>query len=300
MLHLFTHRFTAMGSPCEIQLYAPDALSANNITHTCMADIQRLEQRYSRYRHDSFLSAINSVAQAGGSIDIDEETSGLLDYADTCYQQSQGLFDITSGILRQVWYRGRNTLPDANDIEPLLARIGWQKIRRKKMRLTFPPGMEIDFGGIVKEFAADRAATLCMHAGAHHGVINLGGDIRIIGPHPDGSPWRIGIQHPRQKNMAIGEIVLHRGAIATSGDYERCVTIEGKRYGHIINPQTGWPVQHLASVSVIADLCVVAGSASTISMLMEKNGSNWLNKLGLLHAWVDMAGNTGGQLPPVI
>lgn len=296
-LHLFTHRFAAMGSPCEIQLYALDAVAADNIARQAIADVQRLEQRYSRYRPDSFLSAINRIAKAGGSIEIDAETAGLLDYADTCFRESDGLFDITSGILRRVWYRDRTTLPTEEEIAPLLAQIGWQKIRRRQAsQLTFPPGMEIDFGGIVKEYAADRVATLCWNAGAQHGVINLGGDIRVIGPHPDGSPWRIGIQHPREKQSSVGEVVLHRGAIATSGDYERCILIDGKRYGHVLNPKTGWPIQHMASVSVIGDFCVVAGSASTIAMLMETEGARWLDSLGLPHAWVDMAGNTGGLL----
>jgi thiamine biosynthesis lipoprotein len=141
--------------------------------------------------------------------------------------------------------------------------------------------MEIDFGGIVKEYAADRAATLCLNAGISHGIVNLGGDIKIIGAHPDGKSWRVGIQHPRDKTKVWKALKLKTGALASSGDYERCMVIDGVRYGHILNPKTGYPVRHLTAVSVIADLCVVAGSAATIAMLKEKDGEKWLKSLGL-------------------
>ncbi|NOU25359.1 MAG: FAD:protein FMN transferase, partial [Methylotenera sp.] len=218
-------------------------------------------------------------------------------YAATCYAQSDGMFDITSGILRRAWNFKSNQLPDELQIKRLLENVGWQKLRWVSPVLEFPiAGMEIDFGGIVKEYAVDRAATLCWEAGVKHGIINLGGDIKIIGPHPEGIPWRIGIQHPRNKGKAVETIELYRGAVASSGDYERCITLDGVRYGHILNPKTGWPVQHLAAVSVVGDFCVVAGSASTIAMLKQADGANWLENLGLPHLWVDMQGDVGGSL----
>jgi thiamine biosynthesis lipoprotein len=166
--------------------------------------------------------------------------------------------------------------------------------------LEFPmSGMEIDFGGIVKEYAVDRAAALCQGAGVRHGVINLGGDIKVIGPRADGSPWRIGIRHPRHKEAVMRTILLREGALASSGDYERCLIVDGVRYGHILNPKTGWPVRHLAAVSVIADFCVVAGSASTIAMLKEAGGPAWLESLGLPHLWVDVHGESGGSIETI-
>jgi thiamine biosynthesis lipoprotein len=163
-----------------------------------------------------------------------------------------------------------------------LAKIGWGKLRWENSILTFSQAeMEIDFGGIVKEYAADRAATLCLNAGISNGIVNLGGDIKIIGAHPDGKPWRVGIQHPRDKTKVWKTVKLKTGALASSGDYERCIVIDGVRYGHILNPKTGYPVRYLAAVSVVADLCVVAGSAATIAMLKEKDGEKWLNSLGL-------------------
>lgn len=273
-----------MGSPCELQLYAENDFIAQKISQQIIADVYRLERKYSRYRTDSFLSEINKVAASGGSISVDEETAGLLNYAQTCYELSDGLFDITSGILRQAWRFDSPALPADKTIQSLLAKIGWQKLRWENSTLTFLHAeMEIDFGGIVKEYAADRAATLCLNAGISNGIVNLGGDIKIIGAHPDGKPWRVGIQHPRDKTKVWKTLKLKTGALASSGDYERCIVIDGERYGHILNPKTGYPVRYLAAVSVVADLCVVAGSAATIAMLKEKDGEKWLKSLDLQH-----------------
>lgn len=286
-----------MGSPCEIQLFAQSQQQANRIANVAIADIQRLEAKYSRYRQDSYLCSINQVAAQGGTIEVDAETAGLLDYAATCHQQSDGLFDISSGILRKAWRFDLAQLPSRTQIEALLKLIGWQKLSWSAPKLAFDlPGMELDFGGIVKEYAADRAAQLCRTAGAKHGVVNLGGDIQIIGPRADQRAWHIGIHHPREAESLLQTLCLSQGAIASSGDYQRCLMINGQRYTHVLNPKTGWPVKRLASVSVVSDFCVVAGSASTIAMLKEEQGPAWLHSMGLPHLWVDVDGNQGGSL----
>jgi thiamine biosynthesis lipoprotein len=296
-LKLFQFPFKAMGSPCEIKLYATDLLAAGRVASLARADVERLEARYSRFRPESLLSQINRVAAAGGSIDVDEETAGLFNYADACFRESGGLFDVTSGLLRQAWRFDQAALPAPELISSLLDRIGWQKVRWESPRIGFPAGMELDFGGIVKEYAVDRLVTLCREAGCQHGIVNLGGDIRVIGPHADGQPWRVGIQDPRQPGAnPIATLSLLQGGVATSGDYERCIIVAGVRYGHVLNPRTGWPVRHLASVTVVADFCVVAGSASTIAMLKERKGGAWLDQLGLQNLWIDTEGRSGGPL----
>lgn len=289
--------FKAMGTPCAVQLYAKTHVKAKRAAAKVVADVQRLEALYSRYRDDSFLSEINRVAAVGGSITVDAETAGLLDYAATCYQQSDGLFDITSGILRQAWDFKSGEVADEAVIQKLLSRVGWDKLHWQSPVLKFlVAGMEIDFGGVVKEYAVDRAATLCLEMGIQHGIVNLGGDIKVIGPHADGSPWRVGIRHPRDAGAVLQTLDLYNGALASSGDYERCVTLNGIRYGHVLNPKTGWPVRRMACVSVIGDFCVVAGSAATIAMLKEDKGPEWLGELGLPHLWVDVDGEEGGGL----
>ncbi len=295
-MKLLRHPFKAMGTPCELQVYAPRLAQARRAVALALADVQRLEARYSRYREDSLLTAINREARRGGQVQVDEETAHLLDYARTCHELSDGLFDITSGLLREAWNFHSGALPSPERLAALLERVGWEKLRWERPRLAFTqPGMELDLGGIVKEYAADRAAALCQSAGITHGMVNLGGDIRILGPHPDGSPWRVGIRHPRRPDALLQSVALSEGALASSGDYERCIQIDGVRYGHILNPHTGWPVRHMAAVTVIAPLCVLAGSACTIGMLKEEAGPKWLASLGLDHLWVDVAGRVGGS-----
>ena len=286
-----------MGTPCAVQIYAKTHVKAKRAAKKVVTDVARLEDIYSRYRNDSFLTEINRVAAVGGSITVDAETAGLLDYAATCYQQSDGLFDITSGLLRQAWNFKSSKVADEAVIHSLLERIGWDKLHWQSPVLEFlVAGMEIDFGGVVKEYAVDRAAALCMEMGIQHGIVNLGGDIKVIGPHADGNPWRVGIRHPRETDAVLQTIELYAGALASSGDYERCIMLNGIRYGHVLNPKTGWPVQRMASVSVVGDFCVVAGSAATIAMLKEDNGPAWLVELGLPHLWVDVNGEEGGGL----
>lgn len=299
MFTLYRYPFAAMGSRCEIRLYAPSEESAAVCARAAINDVLRLEMKYSRYRDDSVTATINHVAAAGSAIDVDEETATLLDYAGTCYEQSGGLFDLTSGVLREVWSPDRRELPDMDMLQRLLARVGWNKLRWQRPRLAFGmSGMEIDFGGVVKEYAADRAAVICAEAGFRHGVVDLGGDIKIFGPHPDGSPWSVGIQHPRVADAVMATLDLSYGAVATSGDYERFLEIDGERYCHILSPRTGMPVHGLASVSVAAEECVVAGSATTIAMLMEQRGPEWLREVGLPHVWMDREEVIGGTYAP--
>jgi len=287
-----------MGSPCEINLYCDQVEKAEQVTQLLLHEINRLEDKYTRYKTTSVTSAINQSAGNTCGIHLDEETSLLLNYADSLYQQSDGLFDITSGVLRQAWNFKSNTLPSKSSIDTLLPLIGWNKLKWDNSKLTLPlAGMEIDFGGFVKEYSADVLATMCIDNGVQHGLINLGGDLKAIGPHPDGSPWRVGIQHPRKPTTAIAKINITSGGIATSGDYERYMLIKGKRYSHLLNPQTGNSIQpHFASVSVVSESCLLAGSFSSIAMLKSQEDKQWLNDIGLPFLTVDQTMQLNGTL----
>lgn len=296
-LSLFRFPFRALGSKCELQLYSIHLRHAEKVAQLVKADVFRIEQRYSRYRDDSILSAINQIANQGGCLAVDDETQALLNYADTCYQQSDGLFDITSGILREAWDFKTQTIPTEKQIQTILPRIGWKKVNIEENKVSFAvPGMQLDFGGIGKEYAVDRAATICQQHGIDFGLVELGGDIKIIGPHANGKPWSVGIRHPRKPGHLMANIDVSKGALASSGDYERCIVINGKRYSHILNPKTGWPVQGLSSITVIAEQCVIAGSLTTIAMLKENQGKAWLKSLGVAYLWMDEENNTGGTL----
>ena len=158
-------------------------------------------------------------------------------------------------------------------------------------------GMEIDFGGVGKEYAADRVATICVEYGVKHGLVNLGGDVRAIGAQADGAPWRIGIKHPRADGRTIASVELVDGAVATSGDYERFFEIDGRRYCHILDPRSGMPVAHWQSVSVVAPLCIVAGSCSTMAMLMGSSGEAFLAQQGLSYIAVAPDGTLRRPVP---
>ena len=136
-LSLFHFPFKALGSNCEIQLYAVNSSQGENVANLVIADVQRIEQRYSRYREDSVLTAINQTANRGDSIQVDEETLALLNYANTCYQQSNGLFDITSGVLRKAWDFKLQTIPPKKQIKAILPHIGWEKVTINGSLLSF-------------------------------------------------------------------------------------------------------------------------------------------------------------------
>lgn len=288
-----SHRFKAMGGPCEVRLYGVTPLEASSITAAVEGEVRRLELRYSRYRDDSITAQINGTATTGQPLPVDPETAALLNYAHTAWVQSDGLFDITSGVLRKLWNFKEHKLPSQAEIDGVLPLIGWQKIVWRNSCIVLPePGMEIDFGGYVKEYATDRAAATARGHGARHGFVDLAGDIAVIGPHPDRTPLAIGIRNPVQPDVAIASVPMSYGAIASSGNYERFFEHEGRRYCHILNPITGWPVaDEVSSVSVIADACLIAGTATTIAMLKGLvEGTKWLDSLGLPYVLVDSAG----------
>lgn len=287
-----------MGSVCEVRLYAADAQRAQVQADAAQAEVRRLEKIYSRYLDDSVTTRINRSAGDKRGVEVDAETAGLLDYAQAAWEQSEGLFDITSGVLRRVWDFKSGRIPSQSEIDGTLQLIGWDKLKWQRPHLALPrAGMELDFGGYVKEYAADRAAQACRDAGARHGFVELGGDISLIGPHPDGAPWEVGVRNPRNPEVAIAQISLSSGGIASSGDYERFFERDGKRYCHILNPLTGWPVNGLAGVSVVAEQCLIAGTATTIAMLKGSvEGPEWLEELGLRHLHIDTRGKISGNL----
>jgi thiamine biosynthesis lipoprotein len=289
------HTFTAMASPCKFLLQG----DSHHIKQACLkaqAEVQRIEEKFSRYRQDSLLQTINNNAGIKAT-KIDEETAGLLNYAKLCHQQSDGLFDITSGILRQVWDFKSNTLPTEQTLQTLLPLINWSSVQWDHHSIFLPQKkMEIDFGGFGKEYAADRAAEVFLSLGIQHGLVDLGGDIRIIGDKTDESGWNIGIRDPQQPELAISYVTLHQGAMATSGHYERFMIVDGQRYCHILKANTGWPVNHWASVTVLAPQCLVAGSLATLTMLAEKDGVDWLQEQEVSFLAIDNQGEKYSNL----
>jgi thiamine biosynthesis lipoprotein len=288
-MHRTEHRFVAMGGPCCLRLDHLDAGTAEQAIALAEGEVRRLEEKYSRYLATSLTSMINANAGTAKATDIDDETAGLLNYANTLFEQSDGLFDLSAGILRQAWDFKQHHLPSQQRLEALLPLIGWERVQWDSSSIYLPDeGMEIDFGGCVKEYAVDSTINVLRTAGIEHALVDLAGDIATLGAQAIGEPWQIGIRHPRYKSRAIAQVPLTAAALASSGDYERRIVVNEKSYGHILNPKTGWPVQGLISVSVIADQCLVAGSAATIAMLKPtEQALQWLGQVGLPWLGID-------------
>ncbi len=282
-----------------------DLQTARLAAERAMTEVRRIEAKYSRYQPNSIVSKINSNAGLQPIV-IDEETVYLLNYADTLYVQSDGLFDITSGVLRRIWNFESQLIPTQQDVRALLPLVGWNKVQRADNTVQLPHlQMQIDFGGFGKEYAADRAATVLQASGIQRALVNLAGDTVAfdLNNSEQQQPWAIGLQHPRrERGFAFASIPVTNGAVATSGDYERHFECDGIRYCHLLNPKTGWPIGFdangvfvetpLQSVSVVAPSCLVAGSLSTVAVLAAgKNGLDWLDSSGVQYAAVGPEGN---------
>tara|TARA_B100001173_G_scaffold310721_1_gene325953 strand:- start:81 stop:983 length:903 start_codon:yes stop_codon:yes gene_type:complete len=273
---ILTRSFRAMGSDCEFQLCFGGGSDSQFIFKCLQDELERLESKYSRFRKDSLLSQIN----LGKEVNIDNETILLLEHAFNCFEQSEGLFDVTAGRLNSLWDFKKKKVPSQEEISYALSVTDFSKVSWNNGILSMPAGMNVDFGGIVKEYAADTLAVLAKKFGVQYGLINLGGDIAIVGNKPDGIAWKVGITDPRGTETKIASIDIYSGGLATSGDYKRYFIYEGKRYSHILNPKTGFPCAGLRAVSVAANLCTVAGSIATIAMLKdEPEAIKWLNDL---------------------
>jgi thiamine biosynthesis lipoprotein len=270
----------AMASPCEVHVADGDRSVAQRVLDLVSTEAWRVEDKFSRYRAGNIVHEINR--SEGRAIVVDAETARLLDYADELFKLSDGSFDITSGVLRAAWrFDGSDRVPRRVTVAALLARVGWQRVRWRAPELTLRRGMEIDFGGIGKEYAVDRAAALAKSV-CNSCLINFGGDLLALGPSVAGRPWQVGVESLSQQGQAVRQIELTCGALATSGDARRFVLKNGKRYGHILNPKTGWPVEGVPrSVTVAAATCTQAGMLATFSMLRGGDAESFLDAQGV-------------------
>lgn len=295
------HTFTAMAGPCRLRLEVEEnTLHATRqaAVNAAVSEVQRLERKYSRYTQDSLTTKINRAAGSGSPIPLDDETAGLLNYAHTLWQESGGAFDLTSGVLRRAWDFKSGIIPEAQAVERVLPLVGWDQVQRENGAVYLPQaGMELDFGGCVKEYAADSAAAVLRKHGVSAALVDLAGDMSAVGCPENSAGWPVGIRHPIEKEKAAAHVTLPEGGLASSGDYERCIIIDGHRYGHILHPHTGWPVKGLVAVSVLASQCLVAGSSATLAMLQSADEAlAWLEGLGLPWFAIDAQMNCHGRL----
>jgi thiamine biosynthesis lipoprotein len=281
---LLAVRFTAMASPCEVLVPSMSRHAALAIGAVAAQEAWRIEKKFSRYRDDSVTAWIHR--NRGIAIAVDEETAALMDFARQCFDLSEGLFDITSGVLRRVWrFDGSERIPDTAAVDALLPLIGFAKLQWNPPRLLLPEGMELDFGGIGKEYAVDRAYELLAARNTIPFLVNLGGDLRANRP-PSHGPWQVGIERPDTEREPSLLLDLEHGALATSGDSRRYLLRDGVRYGHILHPGTGWPVPGAPrSVTVAASSCTEAGLLATMALLHGSRARAFLDEEGARY-WV--------------
>jgi thiamine biosynthesis lipoprotein len=269
--------FTAMASPCEVLVPRTSGERALAMGAAAAKEAWRIERKYSRFRDDSVTAWIHKHRDS--TIELDDETASLLDFAQRCFELSDGLFDITSGVLRRAWhFDGSDRIPDAGTIDRLLPLVGFNKLQWHSPHLTLPAGMELDFGGIGKEYAVDRAYALLANIETAPFLINFGGDLRANRALLHG-PWQVAIERPDTDREASLLLELEHGALATSGDSRRYLQKDGVRYGHVLHPATGWPVPGAPrSVTVAASSCTEAGLLSTVALLHGSHAQTFLDE----------------------
>lgn len=266
-------RFWAMGCPCEILIAGSDQATAREAGEKAAGEVWRIQDKFSRFRSDSVIGRIN--AQAGEASRVDQETAELLDFADTCYRLSDGRFDVTAEPLQRAWRFDRSDgIPAQADIEAARARVGWHRVAWNRPWLRLAPFQTLDLGGLGKEYAVDRAAALITHLSA---IVNLGGDLVVTRPRPGDIPWMVGIDEQPDCSIRIAH-----GAIATSGETNRYRILNGRRFGHIVDPQTGWPIPDApAAITVVGPTALQAGMFATLAMLQGAQAGELLAREGV-------------------
>ncbi len=275
----FQAKFSSMASPCEFLIETEDGKLARNLARLGVAEVKRIEHKFSRYAKGNLCDAINDAR--GKKVTIDNECHRLLTFAQTCYELSDGLFDLSSGVLRKAWrFDGSNRIPHQSQIDEVLPLVGWEHVHYDETSLQMKNNMEIDFGGIGKEYAVSRVASIFIAQAKNTStLINLGGDIQITTPRVEQRLWTVGLESPNQNQQSQGTLTLRSGALATSGDSKRFLLHKGKRYSHILNPKTGWPIVDApASITVASTLCVQAGCLATLALLSGKNAESFLDE----------------------
>lgn len=267
--------FRAMASPCEVLLAGSNRDEATLVTTLVADEAWRIEDKFSRYLQGNIVDRINSAA--GEAVEVDKETASLLDYATTLYDLSDGRFDITSGVLRAVWtFDGSDRVPSKAAVEAVLAHVGWDRVDWERPYLKLEPGMQVDFGGIGKEYAVDRCTARLATATCAPGLVNFGGDLAVSSAPMGRNGWKVAVEgvSPRNPDQLIK---LRQGALATSGDARRFLLRDGVRYSHILNPETGWPIPDAPdSITVAADTCTQAGMLSTLAILKGDRAERFL------------------------
>jgi len=264
--------FHALGTTCEIQYAASTDTQAKTFETKAQDWVKSFEEKYSRFKPDSLLSKINKAAGLDWT-DIDPEMELMLNLCDSLYFTTQGILDPTTLPLIRLWnWKSENpVIPSTLEINEALSKTGWKKVERSPGKIRLPEkGMALDFGGFGKEYAVDYVAQIALEHGITSALVDFGHDIRTLGTPPGRPAWHIGLENPLKPGTHQSSLAIAGSkGIASSGDYIRSFIHNGKRYGHIIDPRTGWPVSHgCLQSTIVASSCLMAGALSTASFIL--------------------------------
>lgn len=266
---LYTTRFALMGGTGVVRFVDDRGRErAARIARAAEAEALRIEWKFSRYREASVVSQINRNA-GRTPVAVDEETERLVVEALALARSTGGRFDPTVGVLRRAWDFRAARVPAGGEIDALLPLVDHRSVGvRDGTVFLRRAGMELDLGGVGKEYAVDRVAELLASEGVSSAVVNFSGDVRTVGGRGDGHPWSIGVVDPRERTRVRFAVrVAGTAGVATSGDYERFFVQEGRRYHHLLDATTGWPARGVASVTVVASTASHAGRLATSAFL---------------------------------
>ncbi len=273
-----------MGSRFEITVVANDSNQAHELIDTAVAEITRIEKLISSWDENSQTSEINRNAGIR-PVKVDVELFDLIERAISISKLTDGAFDISYASMDRIWkFDGSmKVMPSAEDIAASVSKVGFQNIILDKTNSTVflkLEGMKIGFGAIGKGYAADKAKDLLITKGASSGIINASGDMNIWGKQPNGKEWKVAITNPMDRNKVFALLPITNGAVVTSGNYEKYVTLNGKKYSHIIDPRTGYPSTGIISVTVFAPKAELADALATSVFVMGKEvGLDRINQL---------------------
>ncbi len=263
--------FQALGTKCLVQYVAAEREQGAAFEQAAVGWVEAFEAKYSRFRPTSLVSRINDAAGREW-VEVDEDMDQLLKLCQTLHGLTNGLLDPTALPLLRLWnYKAEHpVVPTEHQILAARRLVGWPKVQRAPGRVFLPePGMALDFGGFGKEYAVDIVAQIALNHGIKDVLVDFGHDLRALGRPPGRGCWHVGLENPQRPGTVDGSIGVSGKGVASSGDYLRCFVINGKRYGHIVDPRTGWPVANGCSqATVIANSCLHAGILSTTAFTL--------------------------------
>lgn len=290
-------KMSMLGSPFEVTVVAKDTVQGNEYIDLAVLEVKRIENLISDWIPTTEISQVNQNAGIK-PVKVSDEVFELVERANKISKVTDGAFDISYASMDKIWkFDGSmKEMPTPEAIKKSVERIGYQKIIMDKVNKTIflkDKGMKLGLGGIGQGYIADKAKDLLKSKGCVSGIINVSGDISTWGKQPDGSLWTVGLVNPLNKNKVFATFPLEDSAVETSGNYEKYVTFNGKRYSHIIDPRTGYPASGVVSVSVFAKTTEVADALATgIFVMGTEVGLNLVNQMkGIGCIIVDEKGN---------